>query len=226
MATSSRRLAASAATLGALVAATALPLAASDNWPSFRGNGADGTGTGSPPATWNVETGENILFHVPVPGLGHSSPVIWEDRVFLTTAVPEGAEASLKVGLYGDGAPVEGEPPQHFQVLAFDKRTGELLWERTAFQGTPAIKRHTKASHTNSTPATDGNVLVAFFGSEGLHAYDLDGNPLWELAAHWVRGSSDPLPPKAASKRAGRKAGSDLAAGSRFAQALRRRTAL
>ena len=179
MATSSRRLAVSAATSAALVAVTALPSAASDNWPSFRGNGADGTGTGSPPATWNVETGENILFHVPVPGLGHSSPVIWEDRVFLTTAVPEGAEASLKVGLYGDGAPVEGEPPQRFQVLAFDKRTGELLWERTAFQGTPAIKRHTKASHTNSTPATDGSVLVAFFGSEGLHAYDLDGNPLW-----------------------------------------------
>ena len=160
-------------------AATALPVVASDNWPSFRGNGADGAGTGSPPATWNVETGGNILFRVPVPGLGHSSPVIWEDRLFLTSAVPEGGEASLKVGLYGDGTPVEGEPSQRFQVLAFDKRTGELLWERTAFQGTPAIKRHTKASHTNSTPATDGKVLVAFFGSEGLHAYDLDGTPLW-----------------------------------------------
>ncbi len=179
MPTSSRRLAVSAATSVALVAVTALPSAASDNWPSFRGNGADGTGTGSPPATWNVETGENILFHVPVPGLGHSSPVIWEDRLFLTTAVPDGGEASLKVGLYGDGAPVEGEPAQRFQVLAFDKRSGKLLWQHTAFHGTPAIKRHTKASHTNSTPATDGNVLVAFFGSEGLHAYDLDGNPLW-----------------------------------------------
>ena len=158
-------------------AATALPVVASDNWPSFRGNGADGAGTGSPPATWNVETGENVLFRVEVSGLGHSSPVIWEDRLFLTSAVPEGGEASLKVGLYGDGTPVEGEPPQRFQVLAFDKRTGELLWERTAFQGTPAIKRHMKASHTNSTPATDGKVLVAFFGSEGLHAYDLDDNP-------------------------------------------------
>ncbi len=164
----------------ALSAATVLPVAASDNWPSFRGNGANGAGTGSPPATWNVETGENILFRVEVPGLGHSSPVIWGDRLFLTTAVPDGGEASLKVGLYGDGTPVDGEPAQSFQVLAFDKQSGEQLWEHTAFDGTPAIKRHTKASHTNSTPATDGKVLVAFFGSEGLHAYDLDGTPLWK----------------------------------------------
>jgi outer membrane protein assembly factor BamB len=163
----------------ALAAGTNAPLAASDNWPSFRGNGADGAGTGSPPATWDVETGENVLFRIAVPGLGHSSPVIWEDRLFLTTAVPEGGEASLKVGLYGDGTPVDGEPAQRFQILAFDKRSGKLLWQHTAFHGTPAIKRHMKASHTNSTPATDGKVLVAFFGSEGLHAYDLDGNPLW-----------------------------------------------
>ena len=165
--------------VAALSAATTSLTAASDDWPSFRGNGADGRGTGSPPVTWDVETGENILFQVEVPGLGHSSPVIWGDRLFLTSAVPDSGEASLKVGLYGDGTPVAGEPQQRFQVLAFDKQSGELLWQHTAFHGTPAIKRHTKASHTNSTPATDGNVLVAFFGSEGLHAYDLDGRPLW-----------------------------------------------
>ena len=163
----------------ALIAAVTAPIGASDNWPSFRGHAADGNGTGTPPVTWNVETGENVLFRVAVPGLGHSSPVIWGDRLFLTSSVPEGEEASLKVGLYGDIAPVVGEPPQRFQVLAYDKRSGELLWQRTAFEGTPAIKRHTKASHTNSTPATDGNVLVVFFGSEGLHAFDLDGKPLW-----------------------------------------------
>ena len=165
--------------LAVLCTAVAPATSASDNWPSFRGHAADGNGTGSPPVTWNVETGENVLFRVAVPGLGHSSPVIWGDRLFLTSSVPEGEEASLKVGLYGDIAPVVGEPPQRFQVLAYDKRSGELLWQRTAFEGTPAVKRHTKASHTNSTPATDGNVLVAFFGSEGLHAFDLDGKPLW-----------------------------------------------
>ena len=166
-------------TPAALIAAMAAPIAASDNWPSFRGQGADGNGTGTPPVTWNVETGENVLFRVAVPGLGHSSPVIWGDRLFLTSSVPEGEEASLKVGLYGDIAPVLGEPPQRYVVLAYDKRSGELLWQRTAFEGTPAVKRHTKASHTNSTPATDGDVLVVFLGSEGLHAFDLDGQPLW-----------------------------------------------
>ncbi len=75
------------------------------------GAAADGNGTGTPPVTWNVETGENVLFRVAVPGLGHASPVIWADRLFLTSSVPEGKEASLKVGLYGDIAPVEGEPP-------------------------------------------------------------------------------------------------------------------
>ena len=164
----------------ALVAATAFPVSGSDNWPSFRGNGADGNGSGTPPTNWNVETGENVLFRVAVPGLGHSSPVIWGDRLFLTSSVPEGEEASLKVGLYGDIAPVVGEPPQRYVVLAYDKQSGEMLWQRTAFEGTPAVKRHTKASHTNSTPATDGEVLIAFFGSEGLRAYDLDGNPLWD----------------------------------------------
>ena len=163
----------------ALVAATAVPVSGSDNWPSFRGNGASGNGSGTPPATWNVETGDNVLFRVAVPGLGHSSPVIWGDRLFLTSSVPEGEEASLKVGLYGDIAPVVGEPPQRYVVLAYDKRSGELLWQQTAFEGTPAVKRHTKASHTNSTPATDGEVLVVFFGSEGLRAYDLEGNALW-----------------------------------------------
>ncbi len=164
--------------LSALIAAAPLA-AASDNWPSFRGHAADGNGTGAPPTSWNAETGENVLFRVAVPGLGHSSPVIWGNRLFLTSSVPEGGEASLKVGLYGDIAPVEGEPPQHYEVLAFDKRSGEKLWQRTAFHGTPAVKRHTKASHTNSTPATDGNVLVVFLGSEGLHAFDLDGKALW-----------------------------------------------
>ena len=166
-------------TPAALIAAMAAPIAASDNWPSFRGQGADGNGTGTPPVTWNVETGENVLFRVAVPGLGHSSPVIWGDRLFLTSSVPEGEEASLKVGLYGDIAPVLGEPPQRYVVLAYDKRSGELLWQRTAFEGTPSVRRHTKASHTNSTPATDGDVLVVFLGSEGLHAFDLDGQPLW-----------------------------------------------
>ncbi len=75
---------------------------ADPNWPQFRGACASGVGSGSPPIEWNGESGKNILWKVEIPGLGHSSPVIWGDRIFVTSAVPEAGESSLKVGLYGD----------------------------------------------------------------------------------------------------------------------------
>jgi outer membrane protein assembly factor BamB len=151
------------------------------HWPSFRGPAASGISEGSPlPVRWSVERSEGVLWRTRVPGLGHSSPIIWGDRIFVTTAVGPADEASLRVGLYGDIAPVPDEGVHRFQVLCLDKATGRVLWEHTAHTGVPAIKRHTKASHANSTPATDGKRVVAFFGSEGLHALDLDGKPLWK----------------------------------------------
>ena len=155
-------------------------LAADTNWPQFRGPAASGVGNGTTLEKWNGESGENVLWKTPVPGLGHSSPVIWGDRIFLTTAVSASGEASLKVGLYGDIQPVEGEGKQSFDVLCLDRKSGKLLWKRTAFSGQPKIKRHTKSTHANPTPATDGKVLVVSFGSEGLYAYDFSGKLLWQ----------------------------------------------
>lgn len=155
-------------------------LAADSNWPQFRGPDASGVGTGTPPLEWNGDSGKNILWKTPIPGLGHSSPVIWGDRIFVTTAVPEKGNAALKVGLYGDIAPVKGEPPQAFKVYSLDRKTGKILWERTAISGQPKIMRHPKSSHANPTPATDGKHLVAFFGSEGLYCYDFTGKLLWK----------------------------------------------
>ena len=155
-------------------------LAADSNWPQFRGPAASGIGTGTPPQKWNGESGENILWKTPIPGLGHSSPIIWGDRIFVTTAVPENGEASLKVGLYGDIKPVEGEGKQSFDVLSLDRKTGKQLWKRTAISGQPKMKRHTKSTHANPTPATDGKTLVVSFGSEGLYAYDFSGKLLWQ----------------------------------------------
>jgi outer membrane protein assembly factor BamB len=149
------------------------------NWPGFRGERANGRGNGETATKWNVESGENVLYKVPVPGLAHSSPVIWGDRLFLTTAVGAGT-APLKVGLYGDIAPVANEGAQSFRLLAFDRDTGKLLWERVAHEGVPKIQRHPKSTHANSTPATDGKRVVAFFGSEGLYCYDFSGNLLWK----------------------------------------------
>jgi outer membrane protein assembly factor BamB len=155
-------------------------LAADTNWPQFRGPSASGVATGSPPIAWNGESGKNVLWKTAIPGLGHSSPVIWGDRIFLTSAVSATGEASLKVGLYGDVTSVEGEPAQSFKVFCLDRRSGKILWERTAASGRPKVKRHPKSTHANPTPATDGKHLVVFFGSEGLYSYDLNGGLLWK----------------------------------------------
>jgi outer membrane protein assembly factor BamB len=150
------------------------------DWPQFRGANAAGLARGEPPTTWNVETGENILWKTPIPGLGHSSPVIWGNRLFITTAVNERKAASLKVGLYGDPDSAEDSDTQQWKVICLDKVTGAILWERVAHEGIPRLKRHAKATHANCTVATDGTSVVAFFGSEGLYCYDMTGQLRWQ----------------------------------------------
>jgi outer membrane protein assembly factor BamB len=122
----------------------------------------------------------NVQWKTLIPGLGHSAPVIWENRIFLTTAVSDSGDTSLKVGLYGDIGAANDRGPQKWKVLCLDKETGRLLWERTAQDGLPKIKRHTKATYANATPATDGQRVVAFFGSEGMFCYDTNGELLWK----------------------------------------------
>ena len=156
------------------------------HWPQYRGPAASGVADGRPlPTEFDVSTGDAVKFRVAVPGLAHSSPVVWGDRLFLTTAEridDQGnplADAELKVGLYGSIEPVDDEGPHRFSVLCLDKRTGDTLWSRTVFEGVPEFPRHPKGSFAASTPATDGERVVAFFGSEGLFAFSLDGDPLW-----------------------------------------------
>lgn len=159
------------------------------NWPSFRGPDACGVSGGpQTPRTWNVATGQNIAWKTPIPGLGLSSPVIWGDRVFVTTAVmvmkpgddPKPGDEELKVGLYGDIGSVDEAREHSWRVYCLDRLTGKVLWEREAHRGVPRIKRHPKASHANCTPATDGSRVVIFFGSEGLYCYDFDGKLIWK----------------------------------------------
>ena len=159
-------------------AAVAAPL----NWPSFRGPEATGVADGqNPPTTWDAKEGINVRWKTPIPGLGHSCPVVWGDRVFLITAVSGDPDPKVRTGNYGDVASVNDVTPHTWKVYCLDKHTGKILWERTALAGVvPKFKRHLKGSQANCTPATDGRRVVVCFGSEGLYCYDFDGKLLWK----------------------------------------------
>ena len=164
----------------ALATATITCLDASEtNWPQFRGPHASGVAEGfSTPGSWNVATGENLRWRTDIPGLAHSSPIIWGNRVYVSTAVMPG-NPKLKVGLYGEIDPVEEKEAVQWRLLALDKNTGKVLWNTLVFEGIPRIKRHPKSTHCNSTPVTDGEHIVAIFGSEGLFCFDTNGKSLW-----------------------------------------------
>ena len=151
------------------------------NWPSFRGERASGIADGqNPPAAWDAEKSINILWKTPIPGLAHSSPVVWGNRVFVTTAISSDPNTYFRHGLYGDVDSAKDTSKHTWKVYALDKRTGKILWEKISHEGVPKVKRHIKSSHASSTPATDGKYVVAFFGSEGLYCYDFNGKPLWK----------------------------------------------
>ena len=151
------------------------------NWPQFRGPGASGVVEGQTAAEkWDGAKSVNTAWKVPIPGLGHSSPVVWGDKVFVTTAITSGAKDETRYGLYGDVEPVKDDPKHTWKVYALDKRTGRILWEQVAYEGLPKVKRHPKSTHADSTPVTDGRYLIALFGSHGLYAYNLNGKLLWK----------------------------------------------
>jgi outer membrane protein assembly factor BamB len=157
-----------------------LAFSGDSDWPQFRGPAASGIGAGNPPVTWDGDSGRNILWKTEIPGLGHSSPIIWGDWIFVTSAVAEKGESSLKTGLYGDITPVKDEGPQKFKIYCIDRKSGRIVWERVAASGVPKIMRHPKSTHASPTPATDGKRVVVSFGSEGLFAYDMSGKLLWK----------------------------------------------
>jgi len=150
-------------------------------WPSFRGYYSSGVlDNANLPDTWDVETNQNILWKFRVPGLGLASPIVWGDRLFIATAVSEMDDKGFKTGMYGSVGSVDDDSEHEWKIFCLDKTTGELLWEKTAYTGVPQVKRHPKSSHANSTLATDGKSVVAFFGSEGLYCYDMDGLLKWK----------------------------------------------
>ena len=167
------------------------------NWPQWRG--PDGNGVTTAPnmiIEWGAN--KNIKWKTPVPGRGHSSPIVWGNYIFLTTAI-EGeaipnAKGPMRVEDYGpsgvhpDGIGVDHK--QTLKVLAYDANSGKMLWERTAFDGQVFDYRHRKASYASPTAATDGKVVVAYYGPEGVYAYDFKGKLLWKQDVGKLGGAS------------------------------------
>jgi outer membrane protein assembly factor BamB len=151
------------------------------NWPSFRGEGATGVADGQhPPAVWDVEKQDSGVWKTKILGLGHACPVVWGNRVFVATAVSSDPKSELRPGLYGSLTMAKDRTKHTWKVYCLDRDSGKILWEKTAHEGVPKVKRHIKATHANSTPACDGKRLVVSFGSEGLYCFDLDGNQRWK----------------------------------------------
>ena len=150
-------------------------------WTTFRGS--DGTGVANGQAIrakWNAgKEPEGILWSVDVPGLAHASPVISGNRIYVATAIAADGAAPLKVGRGGKPDAADDSGEQEWAVICFDRKNGEELWRKTARQGKPRATRHVKATHANTSIAIDGDNLIAFFGSEGIYCYDLDGNQKW-----------------------------------------------
>ena len=169
--------------LGALVAGwAAVGSASGQNWPQYRGPAASGFDDSvALPTKWDGEKGENIRWSTPIPGLSHAAPIVWGDRVYVATAVSAAGKVDLKVGLFGDIAAAKDDASQQWRLLALDKATGKIVWNVLGHESAPKVARHTKATHCNSTPATDGQRIVAIFGSEGLFCFDAkDGALLWK----------------------------------------------
>jgi outer membrane protein assembly factor BamB len=157
----------------------ALSCGAAD-WPQFRGPQACGVDASKPlPVEWNVEAGKNVRWQTPIPGLGHASPIVFGNRIYVATA-SGASDKELKVGLYGDIVPIDEKGAYQWRLLAIDRTSGKIIWNVLGHEATPRAKRHPKSTHCNSTPATDGERIVIIFGSEGLFCFDTGGKLLWK----------------------------------------------
>jgi outer membrane protein assembly factor BamB len=168
-------------TFALAVALTAV--AAAENWPQWRGPQGQGISTETQlPAEWGPN--RNIAWKTPLPH-GYSSPIVWEDRIFLTTAL----EGEVVPGVVPESVRIEqphpdsvsGDRKHTLKVLALDTRSGKVVWEQTAYDGPVFDARHRRSTFAGPTAITDGKMVYAYFGPEGLYAYDFNGKLVWKI---------------------------------------------
>lgn len=149
------------------------------NWPQWRGPTGNGVAPGTaPPLQWS-ET-RNVKWKVAIPGSGLATPIVWDDKVFLLTAIPTGKNPDAARAGSGDATPGNLDEIYQFSVLCIDRETGETLWQKVAREAVPHEGHHRDSGFASASPSTDGKSLIAYFGSRGLYCYDLDGNLNWE----------------------------------------------
>jgi outer membrane protein assembly factor BamB len=179
----------SATVIGAItLLCTSMSSFAADDgsWPYWRGPSADGMAVGDAPLNWSDT--ENVRWKTDIPGLGISSPVVWGDRIFVTTAIkvatdtpPQPAETPEASGGRGRGGDPRPQGDHKFNVLCLDRKTGKILWEKTATIAAPHEGFHRAyGSFASNSPVTDGKYVYAFFGSRGMYCYDMEGKPVWQ----------------------------------------------
>ncbi len=149
-----------------------------ENWPQFRGPHSQGVAENAPlPERWSAT--ENIAWKADIPGSGWSSPVVWGDRIFVTSVVSADETEKPKKGLYFGGERPASKAEHRWMVYCIDWKTGKVLWEREAHKDTPPGPRHLKNTYASETPVTDGERVYAYFGNVGVFAYDMKGKLLW-----------------------------------------------
>jgi outer membrane protein assembly factor BamB len=155
---------------------------AADVWPQFRGPESSGVAEDARlPERWSKT--ENVAWTAEIPGLGWSSPVVWGDRVFVTSVVSMVEQEKPRTGIYLDGRRVNPPPGEHrWMVYCIDANSGRIRWEREVHRGVSKSARHLKNSFASETPVTDGERVYAYFGNVGVFAFDMDGAAVWSQA--------------------------------------------
>jgi outer membrane protein assembly factor BamB len=166
-------------------------------WPQFRGPHSNQLWQDTPlPQVWSQD--KNVQWQVPIAGRAWSSPIVWGDKIFITTAVDEKLEsAGSSSRTEKSGSRIKPTNDHRWEIYCLDKNSGEILWTKVAIQGKPSMTLHSDNSYASETPVTDGERVYAFFGNRGLYCYDFQGNLLWnkdlgvyEMQSEWGTGSS------------------------------------
>ncbi len=158
-----------------------------ENWPQWRGPGGQGVSTEQQlPTTWAPD--KNIVWKTPLPGIGHSSPIVWGDRIFVTAVVEGDVVPGVKMAPHTQGGKefvhpetVAWDKKHRLSVLELDAKSGKVLWDSLAYEGPVYDGRHRRSSFAGPTPVTDGKMVYAYFGPEGLYAFDYSGKLAWKV---------------------------------------------